>query len=169
MRRLLLLTALVAGAAAGQEPRQDPGSRQTREFVQAAGQSDTFEMMEAYSALAESRDAQVRSFAQDMLRDHGRTAQALTAATARAGLKPPPMALGNDQSQMLAALQSQRGGDFDRTYWKQQALAHRAALVVQQRYAETGDTPAVRQAAAAAVPIVEEHLAMAERMAATGQ
>lgn len=167
--RKIMAAALLAGAAlATGAVAEGPGSRQTRDFVQAAGESDTFEIMEAYSALAESRDDRVRSFAQQMIRDHDRTSRALAQATARAGLKPPPMAVGAGQSPFLAALQSQRGRDFDRTYWRQQALAHRSALVAEQQYAASGDTPAVRQAAAAAVPIVKAHLAMAEQMNARG-
>lgn len=162
MRAALLATVLIAAPVAA----QDPGSRPTREFVQAATQSDTFEMMEAYAAVAESKDPAVLAFAQAMLRDHGQTARTLQDAASRAGLKPPPPHLGNDQSEMLSALQSEHGPDFDRTYWKQQALSHRAALVTQQRYASAGDTLAVRQAAASAVPIVQGHLQMAERMAA---
>ena len=101
-----------------------------------------------------------------MIRDHTGTSQALRDATARAGLRPPPMQVGAAQAPMLAALQSERGRDFDRVYWKQQALSHRSALVVEQGYAATGDTPAIRQTAAAAVPIIQSHLAMAERMSA---
>ena len=160
-RALLLAAALIAGAASAQEP----GSRATREYLAAAAQSDTFEMMEAYAALAESRDPQVRSYAQAMLRDHGQTSRTLSDAAARAGLKPPPMQLGNGLAEMLGALQSQGVAEFDRTYWKQQALSHRSALTVQQRYAATGDTPALRQAAAAAVPLIQQHLQMAEQMA----
>ncbi len=159
--------ALLAGAAlASAAAAQDPGSRQTREFVQKAGESDTFEIMESQSALAESRDPQVRAFAQAMIRDHTGTSQALRDATGRAGLKPPPMQVGAAQAPMLAALQSARGRDFDRTYWKQQALSHRSALTVAQQYAATGDTPAIRQTAAATVPLIQSHLEMAEQMSA---
>ena len=50
---------------------------------------------------------------------------------------------------------------------KHQVLAHRSALTVEQGYAQSGDTPAVRQAAAAAVPVITAHLAMAEQLMAT--
>lgn len=154
-----LLAVPFAPAAA-----QAPGSRQTREFVQQAGESDAFEVMEAYTALAESHDPQVLGFARRMIQDHGNTSLTLQQATARAGLEPPPKGLGAAQAPFLAALQSARGGEFDRMYWHQQALAHRSALVVEQRYAADGDTAAVRQVAAAAVPIIQAHLAMAEQM-----
>ncbi|WP_174292524.1 DUF4142 domain-containing protein [Sphingomonas bacterium] len=162
MSTVAIAAALLAGTAAAQEP----GSRQTRDYVQAAGESDTFEIMEAQSALAESKDPDVLAFARQMIHDHGETSRALRDATASAGLKPPPMAVSESQAPFLAALQSLRGQEFDRGYWRQQALSHRSALVTTQLYAATGDAPAVRQAAAAALPVIQSHLAMAEQMSA---
>lgn len=164
MIKRISLAALAAVAMTAPVFAQDAGSRGTREYIQAAGESDTFEMMEAYSALAESKDPQVIAFAREMIRDHGETSRKLREAAARAGLAPPPMAVGAGQSPFLASLQSARGREFDKTYWEQQALAHRSALTVTQRYAASGDTAAIREAAAAAVPIIRRHLAMAEQM-----
>jgi putative membrane protein len=169
MRNLLVVGTILAvgGAvlAAGPARAQEKGSRMTRDYVASAAQSDAFEMLEAETALTQSRDPQVRAFAQAMLRDHGRTSQTLRDAAQRSGLKPPPMGLGADQAPLLSSLQSLRGPDFDKTYWRHQALGHRSALVTAQRYAAKGDDPAVRQAAATAVPIISAHLAEAERMA----
>ena len=147
---------------------QDAGSRNTRDFVQASGQSDSFEILEGTSALAQSTNPQVRSFAQQMIDDHTALRQAMTDATARAGIAPPPQGPSSDQSSLLAALQSARGSDFDRLYFRDQALAHRAALTVTQRYAANGDQPQVRQAAKAALPKIEAHLSMADQMSAMG-
>jgi len=157
----MLAALLTAGFIAGPAIAQDTGSRQTREFVQAAGESDTFEIMEAYSALAQSKDPQVRAFAQQMIHDHSETSRQLREATTRAGLKPPPMAVGSSLSPFLASLQSQRGAEFDKVYWQQQALAHRAALTVEQRYAADGDNPELRRTAAGAIPLIQAHLSVA--------
>jgi len=165
VRRMAMGLSMM-GALAAPAGAQAPGSRQTRDYVQSAGESDTFEKMEAYSALAESRDPQVIAFARAMIRDHGKTSDGLRDATARAGLEPPPMAVGAGQSPFLASLQSAQGHEFDKTYWQQQVLGHRTALTVTQQYAASGDVAAIRQAAMAAVPVVARHLAMAERMKA---
>ena len=157
------LFAILPLASASAQP---PGSRQTREFVQAASESDAFEIFEADSALAESKDPQVIAFARQMIRDHEATGRALRDAAVRAGLALPSMGIGAGQAPFLAALQSEHGTDFDKTYWRQQVLAHRSALVTEQEYASGGDTPAIRAAAAAAVPSIQSHLAMAEAMSA---
>jgi putative membrane protein len=168
MRRLvspfMSVATIVIVAAASPAIGQEPGSRQTREFVQAASQSDHFEILEADTALTESRDPQIRAFAQQMLHDHRETARALSQAARTAGLPPPPPGISTDQSQMLNSLQGLRGRDFDHAYVRQQHLAHRSALVVEQTYATSGDSPPIRQAAASTVLVIESHLGMIEQM-----
>jgi putative membrane protein len=158
---------LAVGLAATPAAAQEAGSPQAREFVQTAGESDAFEIMEAYTALAQSSDAKVTAFARQMIHDHGESSQRLRQAATSAGLTPPPMAVGASQSPFLAVLQSARGREFDKTYWQQQVLAHRSALTMIQHYAETGDAPPLREMASATVPVIRRHLAMAEQMAKT--
>jgi putative membrane protein len=158
--------AAIAACVALPAAAEEPGSRQTREFVQAAAQSDQFEIMEAHTALAQSTDPRVRTFAQKMVQAHQQTGASLMQAATEAGLEAPKPGLGGDESAFLAALQSQRGTDFDKTYVRQQILAHHAALVVEQGYATSGDDPTVRKVAVSTVPIIISHLQMAEQMQA---
>ena len=164
MYKHLVIASIAAAGVVAASAQQPAGSRQTREFVQAAAASDTFEIMEAQSALTESKDPHVRDFATRMIQDHTQTSNELMTAAQRAGLEPPKMALDQSQSQMLASLQSQHEATFDKVYWQQQALTHHAALVTEQKYANGGDQPGLRQLAAATVPIIQAHLSMAEQM-----
>jgi len=171
MRNIAVRTSAILGAAAlmvlaSPAGAQTQGSAQTRNYVAAAGQSDAFEMLEANTALAQSKDPKVRAFAQQMLHDHGQLSQSLSKAAASAGVAPPPTGVGADQAPLLAALQGLHGAEFDRAYWQHQALAHRSALTATQGYAANGDSAPVRQAATAAVPVITAHLAMAEQMQA---
>jgi putative membrane protein len=163
MTRVIVSVVMVAALATAAMAQQ-PGSRQTRDFVQAAAQSDTFEMLEATTALAQSQDAQVRSFAQAMIQAHHQTSDALRQAVTKVSLEQPNPGVSGDQSAFLAALQSARGADFDKLYVRQQVLAHRAALAVEQGYATSGDDATIRQVASTTVPIVSSHLQMAEQM-----
>jgi putative membrane protein len=141
----------------------------TKAFLQAAAASDQFEITAAQTALGQSRNPQVRAFAEAMIRDHAAEAQRLEAAATRAGLPPPMKAMSGDQSKLLAGLQSLRGEDFDKDYARQQILAHTAALVVAQAYADGGDAASVRAAAQEAVSMIRRHLEMAQQLeAATG-
>jgi putative membrane protein len=163
MLKLIVAVAL-AGTALAPLAAREPGSRQTREFIQAAGQSDQFEILEGQTALTESKDPRVLDFAQRMIADHSQTSAALAQATSRSGLPPPPKAISEDQAHLLSALQGLRGKEFDKAYFRDQALAHRSALTVEQVYATSGDDAAVRHAASSATPVIASHLAMAEQM-----
>jgi putative membrane protein len=138
----------------------------TKDFLQAAVGSDQFEISEAQTALAQSRNPQVRAFAEAMIKDHEADAQALIEAARTAGLPRPPMSMSGDQAHLLGAIQSLRGAEFDKAYAKQQVLAHTQALVVTQSYASGGADAAVRQAAQTAVPMIQQHLEMAKQMKA---
>lgn len=162
------MTAIVAGTlglASLSAAAQEPGSRQSREFVQAAASSDQFEILEAQTVLAASANPDVRKFATHMLEDHQRIAQAVREAASKSGMKPPEMAMSADQAQMLGALQGVNGSAFDKFYLKQQVLAHRAALAVEQAYAKSGDDPGLRQLATSTVPFIAAHGDMASQMA----
>jgi putative membrane protein len=168
MPKILLLAAaaLALSLAAVSAGAQSPLPTQPRDFAQTATESDHFEITEGQTAVAESQNPRVRAFAQEMIRDHTATSQTVQQAAARSGLPPPRTSLSGDQSKMLSALQSLRGPDFDKTYARQQVLAHYQALVVEQGYASSGSDPNLRQAATSAVPIIRHHLQMAQQMQA---
>jgi putative membrane protein len=135
-----------------------------QEFTASAAESDGYELAAAQDALAQSHSPQVRMFAEQMLADHARTAQALRDAALASGLPPPQPHVGGDQMRFLASLQSLRGFDFDAEYARQQVLAHTSALTAMRSYAAKGSDPNLRSAAASAMPIIEHHLEMARQL-----
>jgi putative membrane protein len=163
---MLIVGASTVWSGAVWAATQPPGSRQTRDFVQSAAQSDAFEVLEAQTVLATTRDPDIRAFAQHMIHDHRETTRALEQAAVQSGLEPPPPGISSDEAALLGALQSLRGHEFDVAYLRQQVVAHSGALVVERLYAQSGDDPAVRQAAAAATPLIASHLAMVEQLRA---
>lgn len=134
------------------------------EFAQAAARSDGYELAAARTALAQSRNPQVRAFAGQMVTDHIRTAQALSEAASASGLEPPTPHVGGDQASFLSSLQSLRGERFDREYARQQVLAHAGALTTMRGYGDKGSDPNLRRVAASAAPVIEHHLQMARQM-----
>jgi putative membrane protein len=158
--------ALALIAAAGSSRAQPPDPGVTRDFVEAATQSDDYEINAAQVALVESQSDEVRAFAKRMIEDHTQTGAALRRALQASGMTPPPPSLGGDGQHFLASLQSLSGSEFDKAYLRQQVLAHKQALVVEQAYAAAGRDGDVRTAAQAAVPLIERHLEMARRLQA---
>jgi putative membrane protein len=156
---VVLSVCAVAGLAAAQ-----PMSAQ--DFVNAAGQSDAYEIAAGQVMLTQSKNAAVRVFAQQMIEDHRKTSADLTAAATQSNLESPPLIVGGDMQRLLSALQSQKGEDLDRSFITQQVNAHTAALVTEQGYIGAGTDPNLRRAAQRAVPTIEHHLEMAKRMGA---
>ena len=157
------LAVVVGAAPAGAQTSIPPSAS---DFAMAAAQSDEYEVQAARDALGQSQTPRIRAFAQMMIEDHTRAANQLRQAVMASGLPPPPPAMSGDQAMMLSALQSLRGSAFDEAYSRQQVLAHRQALAVEQSYAGAGADANLRAAAQADVPMVRHHLDMATQLAA---
>lgn len=140
---------------------EGPKTPTPKEFAESVAQSDGYELAAAQTALAQSRNEQVRTFAEQMLADHSRIGKVVRDAAAASGLAAPKPHVGGDQMRFLASLQSLRGTDFDREYARQQVLAHESALATLRSYAAKGSDSNLSRAATFAVPIVDHHLQVA--------
>jgi putative membrane protein len=161
-RRHFWTAAVLITLAAQPLAAQTPIPPAATDFANGAAQSDQYEILAGRVALAQSKNSQVRAYAQHMIEDHTRTSDEVRKASTASGVAPPPPAMSTDQAAMLGALQSLRGADFDKAYIKQQMLAHHQALAVQQSYAESGTDKNLRSVAQSAVPMIQHHLKMAE-------
>ncbi len=133
-------------------------------FVRMASAGDLYETQSSNLALTKSQNAQVRQFAQTMITDHAKTTATLMTQARAAGLTPPTPTLTPMQRDDIARLRGLSGAAFDREYLSQQGMSHRMALSLNQTYAAGGDTPALRTAATAAVPIIQSHIDMLGRI-----
>ncbi|AUW60057.1 hypothetical protein C1T17_03610 [Sphingobium sp. SCG-1] len=126
-------------------------------YLAMAGASDKYEIQSSELALGKSKSTAVKQFAQMMIDNHNKTTQTLVKAASSAGITPPPPQLMPAQTKMIEQLQGLSGTQFDAAYVKQQRQAHDMALALHRNYSKEGDVPALRTAAAGAVPIVEQH------------
>ncbi len=162
-----LLVASAAPASAQPYRQGPPAAGSTRDFVTAAAQSDEFERRSGRLAQDTARSRRVREFGGMMVQDHMMTTRSLQNAIRRSGRPvPPPPPLRPDQRGMLDQLRN-AGRDFDFVYLRQQVQAHQEALGLMQDYARGGDNPLIRDAARTAVPVVQQHLRMAQDLQAS--
>jgi putative membrane protein len=132
-------------------------------FVAKAAASDMFEIEAGKLAAKRSTNAEVKKFAAMMQTAHTKSTESLKAAIAASGAAiTPPAALPEDLQEKLDDLTKADDKDFDKKYADSQVDAHQAALNLLQRYAQDGDTPAIKAFAAATAPTVQEHLNHAE-------
>ena len=152
---IMAATLLVPSAVAAQNSATS--------YLEKAGAGDLYERDSSRLALAKSRDAAVREFAQKMIDDHAKSTADLAASAKAADLKPASPLLSSAQQTMIATLGPLSGAEFDRTYLDQQRKAHAEALSLHRTYAAGGDQPALRQTAAKIVPVIEHHIAMLKK------
>jgi len=132
-------------------------------FSTKAADSDMFEIEAAKLAQTRSTNPSVKKFAAAMQTAHTATSAELKSAIAASGAAITlPTALSADMQGKLDDLTKADAKDFDKKYADSQVDAHQAALNLLQRYAQDGDTAAIKAFAAATAPKVQEHLNMAE-------
>jgi putative membrane protein len=108
----------------------------------------------------------VQQFGARMVHDHTMTTDNLHKAIMKAGMSvPPPPPLRPDQMRMVQELQGMHGREFDRAYLAQQIPAHQEALQANTAYAQSGEVKPIAHAARMALPIIRDHLRMAQTMA----
>ena len=124
-------------------------SSSTDDFVREAAIGDMFETVSS----ARMNEAHQKSSAELTLlvRRHA------------GGTTIPPTMDGSRQA-MLARLRGLMGDEFNRQYREDQLTAHRDAISLFQRYAESGDNPQLRAWARNLLPVLREHLRMAEAL-----
>jgi putative membrane protein len=129
------------------------------DFVNQVAASDRFEIESGQLAANKATSAEVKTFAQMLVRDHQKSTADLKAAAAQATpqLTPDP-ALDAEKQGMLSGLQAANGADFDRLFIEQQLAAHEKALALLQSYSAGGDSESLRGFAAQAASVVEGHL-----------
>lgn len=148
-----------------------PMIRTGDEFVQVASASDRFEIESSRLALEKAQSPEVKRYAQMMIDEHTRSTSELK--TVAGALQPPlvPKAQFNaKQTADMTKLQgTPAGAAFDAAYLTAQVEGHGATLSAMRDYQSGGEVTELKAVAAKMVPIVERHLADAQKLqAATG-
>src|SRR4051794_6625338 len=134
-------------------------------FLAQASSANQFEIQSSQLALQASQNAAVRNLANTLITDHTQLSQQVASVAASARLQPPPMGLLPAQQATLDQLRAAGTGySFDTAYRQAQIDAHQQAIQLMQNYATSGDVPPLRTAAAGAIPMMQNHLAMAQSL-----
>jgi putative membrane protein len=137
-------------------------------FARTAAMSDMFEIESSRLAEQRSQDAQVKQFAQHMIRDHQKTTSELKGLLPQlqgaAAAPQLPTSLDQQHQALVQQLQGAQGAEFDRTFVRQQVQAHQTAVDLFRAYAQSGDNAQLKQWASQTLPSLEEHLRQAQQM-----
>lgn len=160
---LVLAIAVVALGAAMSAKGADKSSLShgDAKFLQKAAAHGFAEVQLAQMARGKAMREEVRQFADRMVTDHTKANEDAGAVAMSNGVKLPA---GPDDkhAKQMRELQKLSGGDFDRAYMKRMVKEHHDDVAEFRRKAKTRHPNDVTEFASRNVPILLEHLRMAQ-------
>lgn len=132
-----------------------------QQFANTAAASDAYEIASSKLASDKAQAAELKSFAQQMVKDHTASTAKLKSA---AGSMTPDATMNPEQQANIQALEAASGAAFDTAYHTQQLAAHQKALAAMQGYAASGDNDALKAFASETAPVIQGHLTMLQGM-----
>jgi putative membrane protein len=169
----LALVLLATPAALAQSVGEKTGvnstlgiSPSTADFVKEVAISDMFEIQS--SKIAQERgNAQEKTFAATMIKDHEKTSNELKSMVSGGDFKAElPTALDTSHQSKIDKLKSSSGADFSSRYDGDQVSGHKDAVSLFERYAKGGDNPKLKDWADKTLPTLRHHLEMAQDLQA---
>jgi putative membrane protein len=133
-------------------------------FVDDASARSMAEIQISQLALEKSQSADVKSFAEMMIKDH--TNANLKLADVAKGLQAPLARETGLMDRFTKMILEYRGGSFDKAYVDNQVTAHEATIKLFKDEILTSQTPALTAFAVDALPMLQHHLDMAKQLQA---
>jgi putative membrane protein len=135
-------------------------------FVTEAAQAGLLEVNLGQLATTKATEPAVRDFGQRMVKDHQKANQELTQLAMQKGAALPEGPSKKDDK-MIEHLQGLSGVEFDRTYIRHMVADHKKVVKEFEKAAEKADDADLKNWVAKTLPTLQEHLSMAQSVAAT--
>ncbi|KAF0813644.1 hypothetical protein IGB42_01995 [Andreprevotia sp. IGB-42] len=143
-------------------------SNADEEFIDKAGHAGAAEIAAAKLALQISKDADVRAFANRMLKDHT-AADAKLNTIAALKNKTPPRDPDDAQQAELQKLGGLTGSAFDKSYIEGQVKAHDEAVALFTKQGAEGKDGNVKNFANQTLPTLKQHQSHIKQLAKSHQ
>ncbi|HVZ10010.1 DUF4142 domain-containing protein [Rhodopila sp.] len=156
-----LITTLAAATLLSATPALAAVSGSDRTFAAEAAQGGVAEIQLGQLALQKAASPQVKEFANRMVTDHTTANQELAgvAKTEKLSLPAEPDARQKSDMERLSGL---TGNAFDTAYMKQMVQDHEKTVAAFQKEAQTGRDPELKAFAQKYLPVLRQHLQMAQ-------
>lgn len=158
------MTATTPETAPG-TPAPHQLNAQDRLFFHLAATGGMAEVTAARAAERKATHAAVKEFARRMAQDHAQANEQL-APLAKAASVPLPQALDPDHRAQSAELDRLTGAPFDLAYMQQQLVEHQKTATILEWEISNGQDASLQRYAMENLPIVLEHLEMAQTIVA---
>lgn len=156
MKKLItvVLAAMGCLAVKAQIPKPDPDTT-AKHFLIVASIGNLQKASAGQLAVQKARRADVKSFGEMMVRDHGDAEQKLLQLAKQQHINLPATATGGIQPDLVL---KKAGDDFDKLYVHAMVSGHRNTVETFQEYAVNGKNAAVKAFARQMLPTLKAHL-----------
>ncbi|WP_437936199.1 DUF4142 domain-containing protein [Sorangium sp. So ce341] len=163
-----ILPASVAAQGQGSTAHQGQAgevklSKADREFVEKAGQGGLLEVRLGQVAQQRAASPEVKRFAQRMVDDHSAANKRLAQIAQQKGVLVP-QELDKDHREKVDKLSQKTGTEFDRAYMSAMVDDHEDDVAKFEKASKEAKDADVKGFAAATLPQLREHLAMAKQI-----
>jgi putative membrane protein len=139
-----------------------------QQFSEKVAISDMFEIESGKLAQQKAKNAEMKKFGEQMVRDHTKTSSELKQLVSGGKVKANlPTAMDKEHQDKLQQLQSASGDQFDSSYATMQVKAHEDAVGLFQNYSANGENADLKDWAGKTLPALKEHLAHAQKLTST--
>jgi putative membrane protein len=161
----VLFLALAGASAAATTALAADAERAVPEpktFVMKAAQDGMTEVEVGKIALAKSQDPSIRSFAQRMVKDHGKANEELASIAKSKGIEAPKT-LDSEHQAMVDSMSAKSGAEFDREYSQHMNMDHSKAVALFEAASKSSDAD-LAGFAKKTLPTLKEHKQLAEKL-----
>jgi predicted outer membrane protein len=148
---------------AGQQ-REEMGPEHVQKCIREKASDNQYEIQAGQFIEQRSQDQQVKQFAQRLVRDHQQAEQQLQQVAQQAGAQGTQQ-MNQVHQAKLQELQQKQGPELDRAFIFDQVAGHEKDVLMSQWEAQHEQNPQIKQYAQQQLPVLEEHLRMARRIA----
>ncbi|MBC3465179.1 DUF4142 domain-containing protein [Pseudomonas sp. RW10S2] len=134
------------------------------DFVDAATEAGIAEVVTGNLALEKSKDAEIKTFAQQMVTGHTQANQKLGDIARKLDISVPDEAALTDKVKKM--ILEWRDESFDKSYVNNQVDAHEKAVELFKKEAASSDKPQLKAFASETLPTLEKHLEHAKQLQA---
>jgi len=132
-----------------------------KEFIMKAAQGGMAEVAGGQTAATNGASADVKSFGNRMVQDHGKANDELKQLATAKGLTLPAET-DADHKQKLDAMAKKTGKDFDKAYMSDMVADHEKDVAEFQNASQNAQDPDLKNWASKTLPTLQDHLKMAK-------
>jgi putative membrane protein len=151
-------------AQQGGQQAQGKLSAEDRKFMMEAAQGGMLEVEASRLAMERASSADVKQFAQQLMKDHTDGNEKLMQIAHDKGIQLPKQ-LDAKHQQQLSKLGKLKGKEFDQAYMSEMGHKdHKKDIQAFEKQARQGKDPELRAFAEETLPVLQKHLSMAQKV-----